>query len=80
MQSGEELVVVYTVTDPIEAEIIRNTLEAAGIRCFLDGMNQAELTALPTMQIKVNVAPEDVNESREILAEHEANVRDSRRV
>jgi hypothetical protein len=80
MQNHEDPIVVYTVTDPIEAEIIRSTLDAAGIQCFLDGMNQAELTALPTLEIKVTVPSDQADEAREILSEHEANIRVSRGV
>ncbi|MFO0867020.1 MAG: DUF2007 domain-containing protein [Gemmataceae bacterium] len=80
MRTHEDPVVVYTVTDPIEAEIIRTALDAAGIDCFLDGMNQAELTALPALEVKVTVPSDQADEAREILAEHEANIRVSRGV
>lgn len=78
MQPIDEPVLVYTLSDPIEAELVKNMLESAGIRVFLDGMNQAELPALSTLEIKVNVPPEQAAEAREIMAEHEANLREAR--
>ena len=36
---AKELVTVYTVADPVNAEIVKNALGAEGIRCFLQGMN-----------------------------------------
>jgi len=78
MEPVDEPVLVYTLSDPIEAELVRNMLESAGIRVFLDGMNQAELPALSTMAIQVSVPPEQAAEAREIMADHETNLRESR--
>ena len=38
---SQDLVTIYTVGNPIQAEIIKNALQAEGIRCFIDGENQA---------------------------------------
>ena len=36
-----DLVAVYTVANPVKAEIIKNALAGEGIRCFIEGENQA---------------------------------------
>lgn len=63
-----ELVTVFTSNHLAEAEILKNALEAEGIRCELDGQNQASLTGL--LEIKGLVRAEDKEEAEEILAEH----------
>ena len=62
---------VYTLADPIKAEIIKNALEAEGMRCNLDGINQAAETGLTVMEIKVQVSPEDAEPARKFIVEHE---------
>ena len=39
--NSQDLVTVYTVANSVQAEIIKNALQAEGIRCFVDGINQA---------------------------------------
>jgi Putative prokaryotic signal transducing protein len=68
----QDLVPVYSAADPITAEIIKNMLDAEGIRCFIDGENQAQLTGLTTMEIKILVEPERADEARKLIEEHEA--------
>lgn len=79
MQPEAEPVVVCTVADPIEAEIIKSSLEAADIKCVLDGINQADAVHLPNFDIKVTVASSQEREARELLAEHDRIVRERRR-
>ena len=45
----KDLVTVFTVANPIKAEIIKNFLESEEIPCFLDGINQAAEPGLITV-------------------------------
>ncbi len=69
---SQELVTAYTVANPIKAEIIKNFLEAEGIRCFLDGINQAAEPGLIGLEIKVQVPVTDAERARQMIEEHEA--------
>ena len=64
-------VTVYTHNDPIAAEIIKNALDAEGIRCNLDGIHQAAEPGLIALSIKVQVPPADAEQARTILLQHE---------
>ncbi len=68
----DELVTVYTVANPIKAEIIKNYLEDEGIQCFLDGVNQAAEPGLIALSVKVQVRAEDAVRAREALEGHDA--------
>jgi hypothetical protein len=63
-----ELVTAFTSNHLAEAEILKNALEAEGIRCELDGQNQASLTGL--LEIRGLVRAEDKERAEEILSEH----------
>lgn len=67
-----ELVPVYTVANPVEAAVIKNALEDEGIRCFLDGVEQAAEVGLSAFGIKVLVASEDAERAHAFIAAHEA--------
>ena len=67
--NDEELVSVYSVKSPSQAEIIRNALESEGIFCRLDGDGQAGLAGI--MDIDVLVAGADAERARAILEMHE---------
>lgn len=73
METTDELAIVYTLTDPIKAEIIKNALEVDGIRCFLDGMNQMVAPGVPGFRIHVQVAPEDAERATDIIRRHETH-------
>ena len=68
-----QLVTVYTVENPVEAEIIQNALHAEGIRCFLEGENQAG--GLTAMEIKIQVPIADADRARKLIASHERGTR-----
>jgi Putative prokaryotic signal transducing protein len=70
---SQELVTVYTVGNPVQAEIIKNALQANGIRCFLDGINQAAEAGLMALEIKVQVAPADADKARKLVESHDAS-------
>jgi nucleotide-binding universal stress UspA family protein len=69
----DKLTTVTTVANPSEAEIIRNALQAEGIRCFLEGINQAGAAGVLGLGIKLQVAAGDVGRARKLLRHHEAH-------
>src|ERR1700722_15997965 len=69
---SNDLVTVYTVGNPVQAEIIKNALQAEGIRCFLDGINQAAEAGLIGLKIGVEGAPADADRARKLVESHDA--------
>jgi hypothetical protein len=67
----DELVTVYTLTDPIQATIIKNALEAEDISCLLAGIEQANTAGLPGTIIQVQVPALDADRARDFIARHE---------
>ena len=70
---SKELVTIYTVSNSAQGEIIKNALQAAGIRCFLDGANQAGEAGLMGIEIKLQVALENVDRARKLIESHEGH-------
>jgi hypothetical protein len=68
---------VYTVTDPLEAEIIQNALRAEGIVCELDGLNQAGLKGIFEISILTKAA--DADRARAIVEHHEQRLAHNRK-
>ena len=68
----EELVTVYTLNNPMKAEIIKNFLQSENIPCFLDGINQAAESGLIALDIKVQVPAPDAERACQLIEEHEA--------
>jgi hypothetical protein len=68
----EELITVYTVSNPVKGEIIKNFLQSENIPCFLDGINQAAEAGLMSLEIKVQVPATDAERARQLIEEHEA--------
>src|ERR1700692_3357093 len=52
----EDLVPVYTVQSPTEAEIVRNALKSVGIACEIGGESQAGLAGVLTIEILVHAS------------------------
>jgi hypothetical protein len=69
---SHDLVTIYTLANPVTAEIIKNALQSEGIRCFLDGINQAAEPGLIGLEIKVLVAPSDADRARKLVESHDA--------
>ena len=67
-----EPVEVLSLSDPFKAEVIRDALEAEGIRCFLEGHNQAALPGINAVPIRVFVEAADFERAQQSIAEHEA--------
>ena len=66
-----ELLSVYSTDDPTDAEILRNALHTEGIKCEIDGENQAGLTGLGVMEIKLLVRAEDFDRAKSYVEKHE---------
>jgi hypothetical protein len=71
MMAGIDWVTVYTLADPIKAEIIKNKLEEEGMRVSLEGIQQAAEPGLLALEIKVQVLPPDAARARAIIEQHE---------
>jgi hypothetical protein len=71
MMDTDDLVTIYSATDPGTAEIIKNFLEAEGIRCFLENENQGGFEGLTGMAIHVQVPASAAAHARKLLAQHE---------
>jgi hypothetical protein len=70
-----DLVTVYTVANPIEAEVIKNALQAEGIRCFLEGIEQAGIIGLMALEIKVEVPAGDADRASRLIEKHQAQAK-----
>ena len=69
----QEWVTVYEVANPVTAEIIKNSLVAEGIRCNLDGINQAAEPGLIALSIKVQVPAQDADLASKMIHQREAH-------
>ncbi len=67
---SEDLVSVYTLKDEMKAEIIKNSLEAEGIVCEIDGLHQGGFTG--TLEINILVKAWDEDKARSIIEAHES--------
>ncbi len=66
-----ELTVVYSTSDANTAEILRNAIQAEGIKCEIDGEHQAGLTGVGIMEIKLLVRAEDYDRARAYVEKHD---------
>jgi Putative prokaryotic signal transducing protein len=66
-----QLVTVYTVDNFVKAEIIQNALHDEGVRCFLEGENQAG--GLTAMEIKIQVPIANADRARKLIESHECS-------
>ena len=64
-QDANEVDVVYTTDDVYEAEIIRNQLHDAGIKCELDGDSQGGFTEI--VETKLLVRAGDADRARKLI-------------
>lgn len=65
----DEIVTVYTVTEPTQAELIRSELQSEGIAAEVSGENQAGLAGV--LRIDILVRARDADRARKFLDEHE---------
>lgn len=68
---ADDLVTIYTVSNAIEAEIIKNALEDEGIQCEIEGGHQAGEAGLIGIEIKLQVRPADAERATAFIKEHE---------
>jgi hypothetical protein len=68
---SQDLVTVYTVSNPVEAEIIKNALQAEGIKCFVEGTMQAAGSGLAGIPVTIQVPATEADHARKFLKEHE---------
>ena len=59
------LVTVFTTPDLIQAQTIQNALQDEGIRCFLEGEDQAGQAA--AMDIEIQVPVQDADFARQLI-------------
>lgn len=64
-EDANEVEVVYKTNDVYEAEIIRNELHEAGIKCEVDGESQGGFTEI--VETKVLVRAWDADRARKII-------------
>lgn len=65
---ANEPVVVFTTNNSAEAEILRNALEAEGIKCELDGENQGSFVG--ALGVNIMVRARDAEHARQVLLSH----------
>jgi hypothetical protein len=68
---SQEPVVVYTLNDPIRAEMLRNALHEEGILAEISGETQAGLTGV--LEIEILTKAIDADRARHIIAGLEAH-------
>ena len=70
-QDNDDLVTVYTVGNPVKAEIIKNALIAEGLHAFIEGENQAGESGLIGIEIKIQVPADEGMRARKFITAHE---------
>ena len=64
----ENIVTVYSISEPFEAELIKNTLQDNGIQCSMDGATQGGFTGV--VNIGILVKESDAKRALELIKEH----------
>ncbi|GAB4148038.1 MAG: hypothetical protein Tsb009_21570 [Planctomycetaceae bacterium] len=67
--SSDQLIPVYTATNPHQAEIVREALVNEGIPCEVEGEHQAGLTGV--LDIRLFVRKEDADRALAFIESHE---------
>lgn len=68
---ARDLVAVYSLADANKAEVIKNALEAEGIRCFLDGAKTAGQMGIAAFEVRLLVPAEHADRARKLIESHE---------
>lgn len=66
--NADDVVTVYTLNDPNEAEVVKLLLLDHDINCELDGEHQAGFSGV--FKIGILVRAEDADEAREVIHVH----------
>jgi hypothetical protein len=69
----QDLVTVYTASNSVEAEIVKNALDDEGIPCFVEGGFQAGEAGLAGIPVRIDVAAVDAERARLFIEEHHQN-------
>ncbi|MGE0606174.1 MAG: DUF2007 domain-containing protein [Pirellulales bacterium] len=69
--NADDLVTVYSDKDVTRAEMVKNFLEAEGIRACVSGINQGSLSGI--VDVLVQVAATDVARAQEVIDFHESS-------
>ena len=67
----QETVNIYSLGDPIKAQLIKNALEDEAIPCILAGIEQASSAAIPGTNILVQVPEEFAEQALAIIKSHD---------
>lgn len=63
--------VIFKTSDPIKADLIKNLLNAEGIRCVLEGHDQSFGPGFLPIDIKVIVEAGSADMARHLIKKHE---------
>lgn len=67
----QKIVSIYSLNDPYEAELIKNTLEDRDIRCSLDGETQGGFVGV--VNIGILVKESDAERAIELIRKHHSH-------
>jgi hypothetical protein len=70
-----EAVVVHTVTNPVEANLIKNLLQTEGIRCALPGLEQGFSADFSPFEIRIMVEAASADRARRLISSHQERSR-----
>jgi hypothetical protein len=70
MPTTRDLLEVYVTDNALEAEIMRAALNREGLQCEISGENQAGLTGIGVMQIRLFVRADDFDRAQTFLERH----------
>jgi Putative prokaryotic signal transducing protein len=66
---------IFTTSDPIKADLIKNMLNAEGIKCALEGHDQSFGPGFMPIEIKVLVESSHEDQARKLIEAHEHHTR-----
>lgn len=67
----DDLITVYSVANPLEAEVIHGALQSEGIHCVLEGSLQAGVVGTMGIPIQVQVRAGDADRATRFIRAHE---------
>jgi hypothetical protein len=70
MSSPDDLVEIFSTSDPNEAEVLRIALKDEGLNCEIDGKGQGGFTGIGVMEVKLFVRASDAGRARAYLEKH----------
>jgi hypothetical protein len=70
-----EPVEVHLVTNPVEANLIKNLLQTEGIRCALPGLEQGFNPTFGPFEIRIMVEAANADRARRLISSHQERSR-----